>query len=367
MRLIPILVCATATILGACGGSAQVPAQSPSAATDYVATSLMADLATFGDPERRHADPRLVNPWGIAVAPRAYAWVANHGTSTARRYDGNGNVVPRGVMLAPGVAGEARPTGVVFDAAQRFRATEGALDASCLFIVVGRSGTVTCWQPAATPLESALQPVDEGATHAQYTAAAIAERGSGAFLYAVDFRNRTVDVFDTCFTKVAVAGRFVDPDLPADYAPFGIQAIGGRLYVAYAKQDATGEQAMAGTGLGLVDAYDSEGRLVQRVVAPGGTLNMPWGMAQAPEDFGGFSRALLVANGGDGTIAAYDATTGAFLGALAQSGRPLVIDGLRGIAFGRGLADVAQDVPSLYYTAAPGGGDHGTYGRVDVR
>jgi hypothetical protein len=84
-------------------------------------------------------------------------------------------------------------------------------------------------------------------------------------------------------------------------------------------------------------------------------------------DFGAFSRALLVANGGDGTIAAYDATTGAFLGALAQSGRPLVIDGLRGIAFGRGLADVAQDVPSLYYTAAPGGGDHGDYGRVDVR
>jgi uncharacterized protein (TIGR03118 family) len=142
--------------------------------------------------------------------------------------------------------------------------------------------------------------------------------------------------------------------------------MGGMLAVAYVRRDGSSDQALSGAGAGLVDVFDTDGRFVQRLVAPGGPLNAPWGMAQAPRDFGAYGGALLVANGGDGTIDAFDPMTGAYLGALSHpGGAPLVIDGLHGIAFGRGLVDQAQDAPSLYYTAAPALG-HGAYGRIDL-
>jgi uncharacterized protein (TIGR03118 family) len=366
MKLIPTVVCAMATILAAGGGSTGAAPQSPTGADGYVPTQLMAERASAGDPLRLHADPRLVDPWGIAVAPRAYAWVANRGTSTSRHYDGNGNAVPRVVTLPPGVAGEAQPTGVVYDEAGRFRIADAGVSATCSFIVVGASGTVTCWTPSDHPLEAAVQAYDGAASGTVYTGAAIARGRTATWLYAVDFHNGTIDVFDTAFARVAVPGRFVDPGLPAGYAPFGIEEIGGMLAVAYVRRDGSSDQALSGAGAGLVDVFDTDGRFVQRLVAPGGPLNAPWGMAQAPRDFGAYGGALLVANGGDGTIDAFDPMTGAYLGALSHpGGAPLVIDGLHGIAFGRGLVDQAQDAPSLYYTAAPALG-HGAYGRIDL-
>jgi uncharacterized protein (TIGR03118 family) len=356
-----------ALILAACSAGTLAAPQSPTAAGDYVAMRLMSDRATPDDPQRAHADPRLVDPWGIAVAPRAYAWVANRGTSTARRYDGNGHAVSRVVTLPPGAAGDARPTGVVHDAAAQFHVVDGELSAACTFIVVGAAGTVTCWAPAANPLDAAVQAYDGVAFDTAYTGVAIARSSASSHLYAVDFRNGTIDVFDTSFARVAVPGGFVDPALPAGWAPFGIEEIGGLLAVAYVQREARGGGVRAAAGAGLVDVFDTDGHLVQRLVAPGGPLNAPWGMAQAPRDFGPYGGALLVANGGDGTIDAFDAMTGAFLGALAQpGGERLVIEGLRGIAFGRGLADEAADPPSLYYTAASSDG-HGTYGRIDAR
>jgi uncharacterized protein (TIGR03118 family) len=363
MRFFPTkargLVCAMTVLVAACGRGGEEGAPAPAAraaATGYVATSLVSDRA--GANGIVHVDAQLVDAWGLAIAPRAFAWVANRGTSTSTRYNGDGDAT------APaGRADSARPTGVVFDRSGAFRAGEGESAGPCMFIVVGDTGGVGCSAP-----DGAVRAVVGAAQGgAAYKGVAIARRDGESFLYATDFHHRSVDVFDARFARVAVAGGFVDPELPADYAPFGIQEIGNLLYVAYAKRGAAGRVEVTGAGLGLVDVFDAAGTLVRRLIAPGGKLDAPWGMAQAPADFGVFGNALLVANGGDGRIHAFDVWTGAFLGALAKpDGTPIVIDGLRGIAFGRGLFEQFADTPSLYFTAGPDGATHGTYGRIDI-
>jgi uncharacterized protein (TIGR03118 family) len=159
-------------------------------------------------------------------------------------------------------------------------------------------------------------------------------------------------------------GAFSDPDLPTGFAPFGIQAINGDVYVSYAKQDAARHDDVKGEGLGFVDVFDPNGNLIKRVIS-GGKLNAPWGMALAPAGFGKFSNRLLVGNFGDGTINAYDLSRGRFVGTLKGVDRKLLaIDGLWGIAFGNGFAK--QPVNTLFFAAGPGDEQHGLYGRIDV-
>jgi uncharacterized protein (TIGR03118 family) len=197
-----------------------------------------------------------------------------------------------------------------------------------------------------------------------YKGAAIAAQGSSHFLYATDFHNGTVDVFDAGFNRVATTGGFSDPGLPVGYAPFGIQAIGNLIYVAYAKQDAQAHDDVAGIGLGVVDVFDTSGKLMKQLVPAGGALNAPWGLAMAPANFGPFSNALLVGNFGDGRINAFDPATGAVLGFLSKAdGSAIVIDGLWGIAFGNCLNN--QPANTLFFAAGPGAEAHGAYGRID--
>jgi uncharacterized protein (TIGR03118 family) len=360
-----------ALVLAACGGGGydNNPPQSTRAQGGYVATALASgpDAPASAQPSLLN-DPRLVDAWGIAIAPRAFAWVANQGSSSSTQYDGDGGFVPLVVELDDGQAGKARPTGVVFNGSQNFAISREGRSGACSFIVVGLSGTVNCWAPGVNALERAIQVFDGAALGAMYTGAAIDTRAvSVAFLLAADFRNGRVDIFGADFTRMDAAPAFVDPELPADHAPFGIQTIGERTYVAFAQRDAKGAP-VSGPGLGRIDVFDTHGRLLKRLIGPGGRLNAPWGMAQAPADFGEFGNALLVANVGDGRINAFDLETGAFLGVLAMpGGSPIVIDGLRGIAFAQGLFDQPSDVASLYYTAGPAHGREGTYGRIDSR
>jgi uncharacterized protein (TIGR03118 family) len=160
-------------------------------------------------------------------------------------------------------------------------------------------------------------------------------------------------------------GSFSDPNLPATYAPFGIQAIGGRIYVAYAQRTAGSIDETKGAGLGIVDVYDASGAMVRRLVS-GGALNAPWGLAMAPANFGSFSNMLLVGNFGDGKINAYKSDTGEFVGTLSKAdGTAIVIDGLWGIAFGNGLNN--QPTNTLFFAAGPGDEAHGLYGRIDLQ
>ena len=159
------------------------------------------------------------------------------------------------------------------------------------------------------------------------------------------------------------AGAFNDPAIPDGFAPFGIQAIGGNLYVTFAKQDADRHDDVAGKGLGYVDVFDPNGKLIDQFVSKG-PLNAPWGLALAPAGFGEFNGSLLVGNFGDGRINAFDLSTGKHLGALkGQDNHPIEIDGLWGLAFGNGFN--GQSVNTLFFTAGPGDEEHGLYGRID--
>jgi uncharacterized protein (TIGR03118 family) len=234
-----------------------------------------------------------------------------------------------------------------------------------VFIFVGEAGTVSAWSPAVN-MTNAVKVVDGAAQSKVYKGLAIATQAGAPQLYAADFHNGVVDVFDASFAPVVRAGAFTDNTLPAGYAPFGIQAIGNQIFVAYAMQDASAHDEVAGAGVGAVDVFDAAGNLVKRLIPPGGKLNAPWGMAMAPANFGTFSNALLVGNFGDGKINAFDATSGAFLGTLTNpAGAAIAIDGLWGIAFGNGIN--AQPTNTLFYAAGPGDEKNGVYGRIDFQ
>ena len=356
--------CAGALALVACGGGGDGMSGN---GVSYAATILVSDVAGAANPygNAAHVDPNLVNAWGIAFNPQGFVWVANAGTSMSTLYDGNGVPQSLVVSIPPGIVGEAKPTGIVFNASPGFQVTQGGLTGPSAFIFVSEAGTVSGWAPNVN-LNSAVQVVDRAAAGSIYKGLAHATQGGADFLYATDFHNGVVDVFDSNFTKIATPGAFTDANLPAGYAPFGIQAIGNQIYVSFAKQDAQAEDEVAGAGLGAVDVFDTSGVLVKRLIPVGGRLDAAWGLAMAPSNFGPFSGALLVANFGDGKINAFNATTGTFLGTLSGSnGTAIANDGLWGIAFGNGIN--AQPSNTLFFTAGPVGETHGVYGRIDSR
>jgi uncharacterized protein (TIGR03118 family) len=148
-----------------------------------------------------------------------------------------------------------------------------------------------------------------------------------------------------------VRAAFRDRQVPAWYAPSGIRAFGNRIFVTYIwRAPVDGNDAPNG---GYVDEFDRAGRLVARVAHDGG-LNEPWGLALAPRSFGRFGGDLLVANFGDGQIDAYRQTGSGWRadGTLTgRDGKPVVVNGVWGIAFGNGADAGARD--TLFAAAGP--------------
>jgi uncharacterized protein (TIGR03118 family) len=216
---------------------------------------------------------------------------------------------------------------------------------------------------------NAALEVNDSASGAVFKGLALANNGTGNFLYATNFNSGQIDVFNSSFAPVTLAANFTDPNLPAGYAPFDIEVIGGKLYVTYALQDTAKHDDVAGPGNGFVDVFDLNGNFLQRLVS-NGPLDSPWGLALAPLSFGSYGGDLLVGNFGNGMINAFDPTTGAFLGTLSDSSdNPLVIQGLWGLAFGNGAQGTSTS--SLYFTAGipgPGGAveDHGLFGSIQA-
>jgi uncharacterized protein (TIGR03118 family) len=311
-----------------------------------------------------HHDPRLINAWGLAFNPFGVAWVADNGTGVSTLYDGEGRRQSL-VVTIPGTGKETgNPTGTVFYGGPGFVVSKGGASGPSRFLFVNEDGGISGWSPMADPTH-AVRVVDNGASHAIYKGVAISGNGKRTQLYATDFHNGKVDVYDASFRPVSLPDRpFYDPNLPSGFAPFGIQAINGDLYVSYAKQDADREDDVAGNGLGYIDVYDPDGKLLRRL-ASNGALNAPWGMALAPASFGKFSNRLLVGNFGNGMINAYDLATGQWVGRLkGTDNRPVQVPGLWGIAFGNGLSN--QPIDTLFFSAGPGDEKHGLYGRLDV-
>jgi uncharacterized protein (TIGR03118 family) len=287
-------------------------------------------------------DANLEDPWGLALSPTSPAWIADHGSNLLTTYDGFG-VAQSLVVTVP-----ASPTGMVYNPTADF--------GGALFLAATDDGKIEAWE-SATPGTAITRVL----TIANYTGLAIGNNGSGNFLYAADFSDGSIDIYDASFAQVSLSGNFVDPVLPADYRAFNVQNIGGQLYVTFVQADASGNPVDA-AGNGIIDVFDPNGNFVRRF-STGGALNSPWGLSLAPATFGTFGGALLVGNVGDGFINAFDLASGSFLGTLSDaSAMPLAIDGLRGLAFGNG--GTGFDPAALYFTA--GGPAHGLFGRIDV-
>ena len=282
------------------------------------------NLVSDGFVAAEHTDANLVNAWGVAFNPFGPVWVADNGTGLSTLYDGDGNIIPLVVQIAsPSAPSGGTPTGIVFNAstsATSFVVTDTAAGKSgpSKFLFATEDGLIVGWAPSVNTTQTFIA-VDNSAAGAVYKGIAMSAGGSGQLLYATAFANARVDVFDSAFAPASLgAGAFTDPQLPSGYAPFGIQAIGGDIYVTYAKQQAGSDDEQHGPGLGVVDVYDPNGVLLSRV-ATHGNLNAPWGIALAPAGFGKFSNSLLIGNFGDGTINAYDPKNYFLLGLLCGS------------------------------------------------
>lgn len=364
-RISPLVVWCALLTLSACNNSSPDGSEKSAGAPGaYVVHNLVSSVQGKAD----HLDPLLKNPWGMVFNPAGPVWIANNATNTSTLYDGAGVQTPLIVLIPAGgsppanLTGASAPTGIVFNGTKDFAVSVmGQAPTPSNFIFSGEGGTIAGWALMVNPLLTVTM-YDGSAAGAVYKGLAIASNGSANFLYATDFHNHTVDVFDKNFAKVSSAGGFKDPSLPPDFSPFGIQAINDRVYVTYAQKSASSDDEGDGAGLGYVDVFDADGNLIQQLVA-GGALNAPWGIALAPADFGSFGNDLLIGNFGDGAINAYDPGTGKFAGTLsAADGTPIQIPGLWGFAFGNGL--MSQAANALYFTAGINGEADGLYGSI---
>jgi uncharacterized protein (TIGR03118 family) len=304
------------------------------------------------------ADKPLVNGWGLSVGPTTPWWTSNNGSNTSTLYSGVGAKAALTVAVAGG------PTGTVFNGnAADFVVSQNGKSGAARFLFATEGGTILGWSPAVNGTV-AVVGVDRSSAGAIYKGLAIANDR----LYATDFHNNRVDVFDAKFAPVTTTGGFKDAKVPDGFAPFGIQALGGSIFVTYAKQDAAAKDDVAVPGQAYVDEYSPDGQLVARVINSGkknAPLNSPWGLAMAPADFGPFGGDLLVGNFGNGRISAYakGANGWVFKGQLRHAtGAPIEVDGLWAIAFGNG--NVAGPTTSLYFLSGPSDESHGLFGSI---
>lgn len=334
-------------------------ASAQSGANVYVQHNLVSDIPGFAD----ITDPNLVDPWGMSFSASSPFWVSNHGKGNTTLYNDGASsgiaITPLVVTIPSGASGPAQsvPTGQVQNNTAGFPLANGKVAS---FIFATEDGTVSAWNAGT----AATVMVDYSGVGTVYKGMAIATAPAGPLLYVANFSYGTIDVFDTNFKQTSVPGGFADANLPPGLVPFNIWNLNGSLYVMYAKQDPTKKVDVPGAGNGVVNIFDLNGNLLQRLTA-GGPLNSPWGVAVAPANWGAFGGAVLVGNFGNGWINAFDPKTGNLLGALEDAtGTPLAIQGLWALDFGNGAS--AGDKNYLYFTAGilNGGAQHGLLGSL---
>jgi uncharacterized protein (TIGR03118 family) len=249
-------------------------------------------------------DPDLKNPWGISHAPTSPLWVSDQGVDASTLYTlapGSATVtkVPTvRVTMADSVAG---PTGQVANTGAGFVLSNGTVSAPAAFIFATLDGHIEAWSPMVDPLIGNAED-KVSVPGAGYTGLAIASTSHGDRLFAANFAQGRVDVFDSAFHQVKTARwQFRDPRLPRGYLPFNAQALNGDIFVTYDRADPVTHRQAVGRGLGVVDEFSPDGRLISRITS-GGALNAPWGLAIAPAGWGHAAGSLLVGNFGDGRI-----------------------------------------------------------------
>jgi len=338
------------------------PAHQRATAGTYHRVNLVSDQA--GKAQIR--DKNLVNPWGVSELPGSPLWVSDNGTDVTTLYTGGihggtQSIVPL-VVSIPGGA----PTGQAANPTTDFviHGADGS-SASAKFLFVGETGHLSGWAPnvpasAAPSTEAQNAIVTPGAV---YKGLALGQPSSGPMLYAADFSAGTVDVYNGLFQRVITEGNFQDTTLPRGFGPFNVAVLNGKVYVAYAKQDADREDEIAGAGLGRVDVFSLGGTLLRRLHRTS-VLNAPWGMTIAPTGFGRFSGDLLVGNFGDGRIHAFNPVNLRFKGTVVNAQHhPITIDGLWALQPGSGVEGGTDEV---VFTAGPDDEMHGLLGTLSA-
>ncbi len=336
-----------------------VPASLPLAAEDghagnnmYVQHNLVSNVAGMA----ARADGNLVNAWGIDHSPAGPWWVNSNGQGLSIVYDGNGMPAPAAKPIVVKV--NSSPTGIVFNDTSDFQLS----GMPAFFLFATEDGTILAWNNMLPdPTQAAVKVSKAGAVYKGITIGRL--KGQNV-IYAADFHNGTVDVYDTDFHPVTTlpSDAFHDGNVPAGFAPFNVQNIGGSIFVTFAKQDAARHDDVAGSGLGYVDRFTPEGILVTRL-QHGDWMNSPWAVVQAPGNFGKLSRRMLVGQFGSGQIAAFNAETGKFQGLMnGSNGNPVTIDGLWGLKFGNGMSAGPGNV--LFFAAGPNDEANGLFGTL---
>jgi uncharacterized protein (TIGR03118 family) len=332
------------------------------AAAQYVQHNLLSDQAGKAD----LVDPSLVNGWGLSRSATSPWWISDNGTGNTTLYNVGTHMIQL-TFTVPGANGQqGTPTGQVNNGGTGFVVNNGAGTSPARFIFAGEDGTISGFRGSPIVIKV------PNSTGAVYKGLAIDSITNGKFLYATDFHNGRVDVFDSNWTPVHTPGAFVDPKLQKGFAPFGIQAIqigtAIQIFVTYAKQDDAAHDDVAGQSLGFVSRFSTDGTFLGRV-ATRGQLNSPWGIALAPSNFGPFSGDLLVGNFGNGQILAYQMQpdgTFEFVDFLKGSDKKrIVIDGLWAIAFGSGNPNNSSGpANTLFFAAGPDEEAHGLFGSL---
>jgi uncharacterized protein (TIGR03118 family) len=363
----------------ACGGgghSSSSQSMISAAGTTFADTALVTNksevVATAAT-----IDANLQNPWGIAAAPGFPFWISDNNSNLSTLYSGTGiqetqsitGSAGTGIAIPASAAGvQANPTGQVFNGNGGFLIATSKGQETAFFIFAGEGGLISAWaqDSGATAVTAYDDGIVNAANHAVYKGLAIGTVGGATYLYATDLHNNKVDVFDTNYSKpAAMQGKFLDPNLPSGFVPFGITALNGQLYVTFAKQDAAMHDEITGAGLGYVDVFDFSGNLLHQL-ASAGALNAPWGVAIAPAGFGSLEGDVLIGNFGDGTINIFSpngTSAATFKGALmATNGQPLTFPGLWALTFGNGDAD--KPLTTLFYTAGFASQIDGVFGSI---
>src|SRR3984885_5433290 len=328
----------------------------------YVQTNIISDGATV---QALVTDPTLINPWGVSVGPAI--WIDRAGTgSVAGDTPAGAIAVPSlpsvTIPAAASASAHGSPSGTVYNSNSAIFDIPGST--SALFLFGTFDGTIAAWNASSG---AQAVTVVNNSSKASYTDIALDTNATGTFLLAANFKQGTVDVFDSTFAPHTLTGNFTDPTLPAGYSPFGIHSIGGNIYVTYAQVNATTGESV-GAGLGYVNEFDNNGNFIVRVVSQS-ALNAPWGMALAPAGFGSFGGDLLIGNFGDGVINAFDPKTFALTGSLNTSaGTPIANIGLWEIFFGQnsGQTTTLGDPNTLYFAAGINGEKGGLFGSIAV-
>ncbi len=323
----------------------------PKELKDFVQVNLVGDNNDFSPAQ---IDSNLVNAWGIAFPASGPAWVTSFGKGVSAIYNGDGTPArPTVTMPTHAAATGGHPTGIVVNATTDFKLPNGN---PARFIFAEADGIISGWNGG----NAAIKMADDSSGEV-YLGIAIASDGGNNFLYAANFSQGKIDVFDKNMTKVNKP--FIDPDLPQGYLPLNIQNIDGKLYVMYG-QPGTGADVISPRN-GFVDIFDPSGQFINRFISQG-QLNAPWGIAKAPAGFFGSQpgneNIFLVGNFGDGHINAYNAE-GGFQGQLRSHGQPIKIERLWGIAFAPATSTVI-DHNSLFFAAGPGAEKNGLFGFI---